>query len=77
MVLSKEERTSQSNKRILSEIDVGEWEITYKETCPRECKRCCDPGKTSQLTAGEIHSQAARVGKRNKKKLRLIKKDQQ
>jgi hypothetical protein len=76
MDLSKEERTSRSNKRILSEIDVSEWEITYKETHPRECKRRCDTGKATQLTAGKIHSQVARVGKRKKKKLRLIKKDQ-
>jgi hypothetical protein len=77
MDLSKEERTSRNNKRILSEIDVSEWEITYKETRPRECKRRCDTGKATQLAVGEIHSQAARVGKRKKKKLRLIKKDQQ
>jgi hypothetical protein len=38
MDLSKEERTSRINKRILSEIDVSEWEITYKETRLRECK---------------------------------------
>jgi hypothetical protein len=44
MDLSKEERTSRSNKRILSEIDVSEWEITYKETRPCECKRHCDTG---------------------------------
>jgi hypothetical protein len=77
MDLRKEERTSQSKKQILSEIDVSEWEITYKETRPRECKRCCDTGKTTQLHAGKTHSQAARLGKRKKKKLRLIKKDQQ
>jgi hypothetical protein len=77
MDLSKEERTSRSNKRILSEIDVSEWEITYQETRPRECKRRCDTGKTTQLPAGETHSQAARLGKRKKKKLRRIKEDQQ
>jgi hypothetical protein len=73
MDLSKEERTSRSNKRILSEIDVSEWEITYQETHLRECKRRCDTGKTTQLPAGETHSQAARLGKRKKKKLRRIK----
>jgi hypothetical protein len=73
MDLSKEERTSRSNKRILSEIDVSEWEITYQETRLRECKRRCDTGKTTQLPAGETHSQAARLGKRKKKKLRRIK----
>jgi hypothetical protein len=38
MDLRKEERTSQSNKRVLSEIDIGEWEITYKEPRSREGK---------------------------------------
>jgi hypothetical protein len=38
MDLRKEEITSQSNKRVLSEIDIGEWEITYKETRSREGK---------------------------------------
>jgi hypothetical protein len=77
MDLRKEERASRSNKRVLSEIDVSEWEITYKETRPREGTRSCDTGKTTQLPTGETHSQAARLGKRKKKKLRLIKKDQQ
>jgi hypothetical protein len=36
--LRKEEQTSRSNKRVLAEIDVSEWEITYRETCPRESK---------------------------------------
>jgi hypothetical protein len=77
MDLRKEEGTSRSNKRVLSEIDVREWEITCKETRPREGKRRWDTGKITQLPAGETHSQAARLGKRKKKKLRLIKKDQQ
>jgi hypothetical protein len=55
MDLRKEERTSRSNKRVLSEIDVSEWEITYKETRPREGKRRCDTGKTTQLPVGETH----------------------
>jgi hypothetical protein len=38
MDLRKEERTSGSNKRVLCEIDVNEWEINYKETRPRENK---------------------------------------
>jgi hypothetical protein len=67
----KEEQTSWSSKQILSEINVSEWEITYKETCAHECKRRCDTSKTTQLPAGETHSQAARLGKR-KKKLRRI-----
>jgi hypothetical protein len=77
MDLGKEGRTSRSNKRILSEIDVSEWEITYRETRPRESKGRRDPSKATQLAAAEINSQAARVGKRKKKKLRLIKKGQQ
>jgi hypothetical protein len=77
MDLRKEEGTSRSNKLVLSEIDVSEWEITCKETRPCEGKRRCDTSKTTQLPAGETHSQAARLGKRKKKKLRLIKKDQQ
>jgi hypothetical protein len=77
MDLRKEERTSRTNKRVLSEIDVSEWAITYKDTRPREGKRSCDTGKTTPLPAGETHSQAEMLGKRNGKKLCLIKKDQQ
>jgi hypothetical protein len=77
MDLRKEERTSRSNKRELSEIDLREWEITCKETRPCEGKQRCDAGKTTQLPAGETHSQAARLGKRKKKKLHLIMKDHQ
>jgi hypothetical protein len=44
MDLRKEESKSQSNKRVLSEIDVSEWEITYKETRPWESKQSCDTG---------------------------------
>jgi hypothetical protein len=49
MDLSKEERNSQSSQRMLREINVSEWEITYKEIHPREGKRSCDTGKTGQL----------------------------
>jgi hypothetical protein len=38
MDLSKEERKSRSNKRVLPEIDVSEWEITYKEIHPCDSK---------------------------------------
>jgi hypothetical protein len=38
MGLRKEERASRGNKRVLPEIDVNEWEITCKETRPREGK---------------------------------------
>jgi hypothetical protein len=49
MDLSKEERNSQSSKWVLREINVSEWEITYKEIYPREGKRSCDTSKTGQL----------------------------
>jgi hypothetical protein len=78
MDLREEERASRGNKRVLSEIDVSEWEITCKETRPREGKRRCSTGKAAQLLVGETLSQAARLRKKKKKKkLRLIKKDQQ
>jgi hypothetical protein len=77
MDLRKEERASQGNKQVLSEIDVSEWEITCKETHPCEGKRRCDTGKATQLPVGETLSQAMRLRKKKKKKLRLIKKGQQ
>jgi hypothetical protein len=46
----------------LSEIDVSEWEITYKEICPREGKQSYDSGKTTQLLEGEARSQAEILG---------------
>jgi hypothetical protein len=42
MDLRKEEGKSRSNKRVLSEVDVSEWGITYKEIRPRESKQSCD-----------------------------------
>jgi hypothetical protein len=77
MYLREEERASRGSKRVLSEIDVSEWEITCKETRPREGKRRCSTGKAAQLPVGETLSQAARLRKKKKKKLRLIVKDQQ
>jgi hypothetical protein len=62
MDLRKEERKGQSNKRVLSEIDVSEWEITYKEIRPCEGKRSYISGKTTQLLEGETHSQAEILG---------------
>jgi hypothetical protein len=38
MDLREEERANGSNKRVLSEIDVSEWEISCKEARPREGK---------------------------------------
>jgi hypothetical protein len=79
MDIREEERASRGNKRVLSEIDVSEWEITCKETRPHEGKQSCDTSKVTQLPVGESLSQAARLRKKKKKKkkLRLIKKDQQ
>jgi hypothetical protein len=44
MDLRKEESKIRSNKRVLSEIDVSEWETTYKETQPWESKQSRDTG---------------------------------
>jgi hypothetical protein len=75
MDLREEERANRGNKRVLSEIDVSEWENTCKETRPCEGKRRCDTSKATQLPVGEMLSQATRLRKKKKKKLRLIKKD--
>jgi hypothetical protein len=78
MDLSEEERANRGNKRVLSEIDVSEWEITCKETRPREGKRRCDTSKATQLPASATHSRATRLKRKKKRKrLRLIKKAQQ
>jgi hypothetical protein len=78
MDLRKEERANRGNKRVLSEIDVSEWEITCTETRPREGKPRCDTSKATQLLVGETPSRATRLRKKKKKeRLRLIKKGQQ
>jgi hypothetical protein len=77
MDLRKEERASRGNKRLLSELDVSEWEIICKETRPHEGKRRCDTSKATQPPVSETLSQAARLRKKKKKKLCLIKKGQQ
>jgi hypothetical protein len=78
MDLREEERANRGNKRVLSEIDVSEWEITCKETRPRESKRRCDTSKATQLPDGETPSRATRLKRKKKRKrLRLIKKAQQ
>jgi hypothetical protein len=74
MDLREEERANRGNKRVLSEIDVSEWEITCKETRPREGKQRCDASKATQLPVSETRSRAARLRKKKKKKLRLIKR---
>jgi hypothetical protein len=78
MDLREEERADQGNRRVSSEVNVSEWEITYKETRPRESKRRCDTSKATQLPVGETPSRATRLKrKKERKRLRLIKKAQQ
>jgi hypothetical protein len=78
MDLRAEERANRGNKRVLSEIDVSEWEITCTETCPREGKRRCNPSKATQLPVGKTPSRATKLKrKKERKRLRLIKKAQQ
>jgi hypothetical protein len=78
MDLRAEEDAIRGNKRVLSEIDVSEWEITCTETCPREGKRSCNPDKTTQRTASTTPSQTTkRAKKKERKRLRLIQEAQQ
>jgi hypothetical protein len=78
MDLRAEERATRGNKRVLSEIDVSEWEITCTETCPREGERRCDPSKATQLRANETPSRTTkRAKKKERKRLRLIQEAQQ
>jgi hypothetical protein len=78
MDLREEERADRGNKRVLSKIDVSEWEIACKETRLHEGKRKCDARKATQLPASATRSRATRVKrKKERKRLRLIKKAQQ
>jgi hypothetical protein len=78
MDLRAEERANRGSKRVLSEIDVSEWEITCTETCPREGKRRCNPGKATRLPVGKTPSRTMkRARKKERKRLRLIKTAQQ
>jgi hypothetical protein len=78
MDLRAEERANRGSKRVLSEIDVSEWEITCTETCPCEGKRSCNPSKATQLPVGKTPSRATKSArKKERKRLRLIKKAQQ
>jgi hypothetical protein len=78
MDLRAEERATRGSKRVLSEIDVSEWEITCTETCPREGKRSCNPSKATQLPASATPSQATNSArKKERKRLCLIKEAQQ
>jgi hypothetical protein len=78
MDLRAEERANRGNKQVLSEIDVSEWEINCMETCPRKGKRRCNTNKATQLPASATRLRAARLKrKKERKRLRLIKKAQQ
>jgi hypothetical protein len=77
MNLRQEERANRGNKRVLSDTNVSEWEITCKETRPHEGKQRCDNSKATQLPISETRSRAVRLRKKRKKRLRLIKKGQQ
>jgi hypothetical protein len=78
MDLWAEERANEGSKRVLSEIDVSEWEITCTETCPREGKRRCGTNKTTQLPASATPSRTTkRARKKERKRLRLIEETKQ
>jgi hypothetical protein len=75
MDLRKEDRKSQSNKRVLSEIDLSEWGITCKEIHPHESKRSCGTSKIDQLLEIKTGSQVGILKERKGKKIRSAKKD--
>jgi hypothetical protein len=78
MDLRAEERANRGNKRVLSEIDVSEWEITCTETSPHEGKRRCNPSKATQLPVGKTPPRATKLKrKKERKRIRLIQKAQQ
>jgi hypothetical protein len=78
MDLRAEEEAIRGNKRVLSKIDVSEWEITCTETCPREGKRSCNPSKTTQRTAITTPARTSKKAKKKeKKRLLLIQEAQQ
>jgi hypothetical protein len=56
MDIRAEERVNRGSKRVLSEIDVSEWEITCTETHPHKGKRRCNTNKTTQLPASATPS---------------------
>jgi hypothetical protein len=78
MDLRAEKEAIRGNKRVLSEIDVSEWKITYTETFPREGKQSCNPSSATQLPASETPSRTTkRARKKEKRRLRLIQGAQQ
>jgi hypothetical protein len=75
MDLRAEERANRGSKRVLSKIDVSEWENTCTDTCPHKGKRSCNPSKATQLPAGATPSRTAkRAKKKERKRLCLVKK---
>jgi hypothetical protein len=78
MDLRAEEDAIRASKRVLSEIDISEWEITCTETCPRKGKRSCNPRSATQLPTSEKSSRTTkRAKKKEKRRLRLIQEAQQ
>jgi hypothetical protein len=78
MDLRAEERANRGSKRVLSEIDVSEWEITCTETHPHKGKRRCNTNKTTQLPASATPSRTTKWARKNERnRLRLIKEAQQ
>jgi hypothetical protein len=78
MDLRAEERANKGSKRVLSEIDVSEWEITCTETHPHKGKQRCNTNKTTQLPASATPSRTTkRAKKKERKRLRLIEETQQ
>jgi hypothetical protein len=78
MDLREEEKADQGHKRVLSKIDVSEWEITCTETCPREDKRSCNTSKTTQRTASTPSARTSKKAKKKeKRRLRRIQEAQQ
>jgi hypothetical protein len=75
MDLRAEEKANRGSKRVLSEIDVSEWEITCTETRPHKGKRRCNPNKTTQLPASATPSRTTKwARKKERNRLCLIKK---
>jgi hypothetical protein len=78
MDLRAEERANRGSKRVLSEIDVSEWEITGTETRPHKGQRRCNTDKTTQLRASATPSRTTKwARKKERNRLRLITKAQQ
>jgi hypothetical protein len=65
MDLREEERANRGNKRVLSEVDVSEWEITCTETHPHKGKRRGNTNKTlNSLLVRHLREPRSQQGKR-------------